>query len=62
MDKEEYKHEFAFVEETAAARWSPPLIDTGPAHRADAAAAGFFSPQSPAERLAFRTTKLYHLL
>jgi hypothetical protein len=61
IDKKEYKHEFAFVEETAAARWSPPLIDTGTADRDDAAA-GFFSHQSLAERLAFQTTTLYHLL
>jgi len=47
MDKKEYKHEFAFVEETAVARWPPPVIDTGTAPRHDPVADGFFPTTTP---------------
>ena len=47
IDKKEYKHEFAFVEETAVARWPPPVIDTGTAPRHDPVADGFFPTTTP---------------
>ncbi len=37
--------------ETAVARWSPPVIDTGTAYRYDPAAPGFFHHNSFAERI-----------